>query len=228
VFEADESRRMRRRLNIAMLLPLLAAALLVLVFLRTMGHSAERLAGSNSVPPERLVVQIGRGTHVCQQILVPHDAASARFFVSTLGAGAKGPPFSMRLDDNGRTLATSRVAGGWTGDKLDFHFPTLTRTYLQARICVRDEGRGIVRFQGLATGQPTSTLVNGKPEYAAISIVFFRPGKSDAWSLLPTIAQRAGVLKGALAGGWSFWFAAALVLIAGAAAIALSLRGRRA
>jgi hypothetical protein len=207
---------------------LLAAALLVLVFLRTMGHSAERLAGSNSAPPQGLVVQIGRGTHVCQGILAPNDAASARFFVATPGASTKGPPLSMRLDDNGRTLATSRVAGGWTGDKLDFHFPTLSRTYLQARICVRDEGRGAVRFQGLATGQPTSTLVNGKPEYAVISIVFFRPGKSDAWSLLPTIAQRAGVLKGSLAGGWSFWFAAALVLSAGAAAIVVSLRGSRA
>jgi hypothetical protein len=228
VFEAVESRRMRRRLNIAMLLPLLAAALLVLVFVRTMSHGAERLAGSNSAPPQGLVVQIGRGTHVCQQILAPNDAASARFFVATLGAKATGPPLTMRLDDNGRTLATSHVAGGWTGDKLDFPFPTLTRTYLRARICVRNEGGGAVRFQGLATGQPTSTLVNGKPEYAVISIVFLRPGKSDAWSLLPTIAQRAGVLKGALAGGWSFWFAAALVLIAGAAAIVVSLRGRRA
>jgi hypothetical protein len=220
---------MRLRLNsLAMLLPLLAAALLVLVFVRTMGHRAERLAGSNSVPPQGLVVQIGRGTHVCQQILAPDDAASARFFVATLGPTVKGPPLSMRLDDNGRTLATSRVAGGWTGDKLDFHFPTLSRAYLQARICVRDEGRGAVRFQGLAIGQPTSTLVNGKPEYAAISIVFLRPGKSDAWSLLPTIARRAGVLKGALAGGWGFWFAAALVLMAGAGAIVLSLRGGRA
>lgn len=217
---------MRRRVkSLPMLLPLLAAALLVLAFLRTMGHSEERLAGSNSVPPQGLVVQIGPRTHVCQQILASRDAASAAFFVAALQR--KGPPLSMRLDNNGRTLATSRIAGGWTGDRIQFPFRTLSSTYLQARICVRNEGRSAVRFKGLATSQPTSTLVNGKPEYAVISIVLFRPGKSDAWSLLPTVAQRAGVLKGSLAGGWSFWLAAALVLVAGAAAIVVSLRGGR-
>lgn len=217
---------MRRRVkSLPMLLPLLAAALLLLVFLRTMGHSEERFAGSNSVPPQSYVVQIGARTHVCQQILAPRDAASAVFLAAPLRP--KGPPLSMRLDNNGRTLATSHIAAGWSGDRIPFPFRKLSSTYLQARICVRNEGRTLVRFQGLATAQPTSTLVNAKREYAVISIVFLRPGKSDAWSLLPTVAQRAGVLKGSLAGGWSFWLAAALALVAGATAIVVSLRGGR-
>jgi hypothetical protein len=45
--------------------------------------------------------------------------------------------------------------------------------------------------------------------------------------LLPTIAHRAGVLKGSLAGAWGFWVAAALVLLAGVAALALTLGGLR-
>ena|SRR5436305_1014123 len=217
---------MRRRSKfLPLLLPLLAAVLLLLVFARTMGHSAERLAGSDSVPPLALVVQIDRAARVCQQILAPRDAASAHFFVDS--RIRNGPPVSMRLDKDGRTLATSRIGGGWSGGSLRIPFPTLSRNYLGARICVRNEGRTPVRFIGLSTGQPTSTLVNGKPQYAEISIEFFRRGRSDAWSLLPTIAQRAGVLKGSLAGGWSFWFAIALVLVAGAGAIALSLRGVR-
>src|SRR2546423_9356083 len=217
---------MRRRVkSLPMLLPLLAAALLVLAFVRTMGHSEERLAGSNSVPPQSYVVQIGHRARVCQQILAPRDAASAVFLAAPVRP--KGPSLSMRLDNNGRTLATSHIAGGWSGDRIRLPFRKLSSTYLQARICLRNEGRTAVRFEGLATAQPTSTQVNGKPEYAVISIVFLRPGKSDAWSLLPTVAHRAGVLKGSLAGDWSFWFAAALVLLAGATAIVISLRGGR-
>jgi hypothetical protein len=208
-----------------LLLPLLIAVGLLVVFLHVMGHSGERLAGSNSVPPEGLVVQIGKTNTVCQQILAPHDAASLRFFVSPLASPT--PPLSLRLDKNGRTLATSHIAGGWTGSTISFPFPALSKTYVDARFCVRSEGRSAVRFTGLGTGAQTSTKVDGHPEFAVISAEFFRAGKGDAWSELPQIAQRAGVLKGSIAGGWSFWVAAALVLVAGAGAIALSLRGVR-
>jgi hypothetical protein len=205
-----------------LLLPLLVGALLLLAFVLTMSRSQTWLAGSNSVPTEGLVTQIGGGSQVCQSVIVPHDAASAQFFVGPPGRNA--PPMSKRIDKDGRTLATSRIRAGWSGKTIRFHFPTLSRSYPDARICLRDEGRAIVRFVGLSTGTPTSTLVDGKPELSTLSIVFFRPGTSDAWSLLPTIATRAGVLKGSLSGGWSLWFVAALVLVAGAAAILVSFR----
>src|SRR4051794_18426350 len=202
---------MRRRVKfLPLLLPLLAAALLVLAFVRTMGHSSDRFAGSNSVSRQGLVVQIGPGSRVCQQILAPRDAARLQVFVAPLAGG--GPPLRMRLDKDGRTLATSRIGAGWPGGTVRFPFPTLSGTYPEARFCIRDLGRRPLRFEGLATSVPTATLVDGKPEHAVISAVFFRPGQSDAWSLLPTIAHREGVLKGSLAGGWSLWFAAALVL----------------
>lgn len=208
-----------------LLVPALVAVVLVVVFLVVMGRSEDRLAGSNSVPPQGLVVQIGKTNRVCQQILAPRDAGSLRFFVSPLATPT--PPLSLRLDKAGRTLATSHLAGGWTGSTISFPFRKLSRTYVDARFCVRSEGRSAVRFVGLATGAPTSTQVDGHPEYAVISAEFFEPGKSDAWSRLPTIASRAGVLKGSLSGGWSFWLAAALVLVAGTGAIVLSLRGGR-
>jgi hypothetical protein len=197
----------------------------VLAFLRTMGHSTERLAYSNSVSRQGLVVQIRPRSRMCQQIVAARDAASARFFVAPLWR--KGPELSMRLDKGGRTLATSHINGGWTGGTVNFPFRQLSATYLDARICVKDVRGSPLRFEGLATGVPTSTLVDGKPELATISIEFFRPGASDAWGLLPTVAHREGVLKGALAGGWSFWLAAGLVLLAGGAAIAVSLQGIR-
>jgi hypothetical protein len=206
-----------------LLLPLLAAVVLLVLFVRAMSHSEPRLAGTNSVPTESPVIQLAPRSRVCQQIDAPATAASIQFYVAPLKA--KGPPLSMRLAKDGRTLATGRVAAGWNADTVRFHFPTLTEDSVESTVCVRNEGRSPARFVGLATGTPTSTLVDGKPEYAVIGAVFFRPGTSDVWSLLPTIAAREGVLKGSLSGGWSFWFAAFLVLLAGVTAVVLSLRG---
>ena len=209
--------------SLPLLLPLIVGALLVLAFVLNMSRSEARYAGSNSVPTEGLVVQIGPHSRVCQAVDVPSDAASAQFFVGPLGA--TGPAMSMRLvDGEGHPLASARIAGGWSGKTVRFHFPTLSKQYPQSHICVRDEGRVPIRFTGLSTGAPTSTLVDGKPELATLSIVFYRPGTSDTWSLLPTIAKREGMLKGSLSGGWSLWFAAALVLVGGIAAVVVSVR----
>src|SRR5207237_2769496 len=130
-----------------LLLPLLAAVLLVLAFLHTMGRQSERLAASDSVPRGGLVVQIAPRSRVCQQVLAPRDAASAYFFVAP--TAPTGPSLSMRLDKDGRTLATSRIAGGWTGRTISFPFLTLSRTYMDARICVRNQGLTPLRFEGL-------------------------------------------------------------------------------
>lgn len=211
--------------RLPLLLPLLALAVLAVVFVSTMGHEDERRAGTNSVNDQGLVVQVGGGSRVCQQTLVPRDAASARLPVAPIARG--GPPLSMTLVAGGRTIVTSRIARGWTGDELRFPFGKVARTHPGGTLCIRNEGRSALRFGGLSTGVPTSTLVDGKPEKAVITIEYFRSGKSDWWSLLPTIAHRAGILKGSLSGAWSFWFAAALVLIAGAVAVAVALRGAR-
>src|SRR4051794_14804574 len=131
---------MRRRVKfLPLLLPLLAAALLLLAFVRTMGHSADRFAGSNSVSRQGLVVQIGPGSRVCQQILAPRDAASLQLFVAPFTGG--GPPLRMRLDKDGHTLATSQIGARWPGSTIRFAFPTLSRTYPGARFCIRDLGR---------------------------------------------------------------------------------------
>jgi hypothetical protein len=210
-----------------LLVPLLVAAALLVAFLATMGRESPPLAASNSVPLQSLVVQLGRGSNVCQSILAPRGAGVAKLFVAPLDA-TQGPPMSMRLDDSGRTLRTSRIGGGWTGESVRFPFSTLTATYPAARICVRTKGRPEVRFTGFSNPPSTTTRVNGKHVPAVIGAEFFRPGKTDAWSLLPAIARRAGILKGSLAGAWSFWLAVALVLSGGAIALVVTVRGLRA
>ena len=209
--------------TLPLLLPVLAFGVCATVFLHTMGEAAPRVAGTDSVNPKGLVVQISEGSRVCQPTLLPRDAASVRLFVApTVGATS---PLSMTLLAGGRAVATSHLAAGWTGTRPRFDFPTLSRTVAAGTICIRNEGRTSVRFGGSSAGRPTATTVNGAPERALITVEFFRPGVSDWWSLLPTIAHRAGVLKGSLAGGWGFWLAVALALLAGAIACGVSMRG---
>jgi hypothetical protein len=212
----------RRHLKLLpLLIPLLALVLLALAFVRTMGHTGERLAASNSVKLQQPAVQINGGSLLCQPIVAPHDAASALVFAAP--TGPKGPPLTMTLSGGARTVATSHIAGGWTGGLARFSFPALGTTYAKATLCIRNGGAAPIAFSGLPVGVPTSTTVDGTPQQAVITIELFRPGVSTWWSLLPTIAHRAGVLKGSLSGAWGFWLAAALVLLAGAGALALTL-----
>ena len=214
---------MRRLLPL--LLPLVALALLALAFARTMDHTAERLAGSNSVKLQQPAIQIDASSRLCQPIVAPRDAASALVFVAP--TAPKGPPLTMTLTSGGRSLARSHIAGGWTGGTVRFAFPTLTTTSSKAMLCVRNEGAAPIAFSGLPTAELTSTTVDGTAQRAVITVEFFRPGVSNWWSMLPTIAHRAGILKGSLSGGWSFWLAAALVLLAGVGALTITLRGIR-
>ena len=217
---------MRRPLKLLpLVIPLIALVLLAAAFARTMDHTGERLAGSNSVKLQQPAIQIDGGSRLCQPIIAPRDAASALLFVAP--TGPKGPPLTMTVTGAGRMVATSHIAGGWTGGTARFAFPTLRSTYSPATICVRNDGAAPIAFSGLPIAAPTSTTVDGKPQQAVITVEFFRPGVSNWWSLLPTIAHRAGVLKGSLAGAWGFWLAAALVLLAGIGALALTLGGLR-
>jgi hypothetical protein len=216
----------RRHLKLLpLLIPLIALVLLALAFVRTMGHSGERLAGSNSVKLQQPAVQINGGSLLCQPIIAPRDAASALVFAAP--TGPKGPPLTMTLKGGGRTVATSRIAGGWTGGLARFAFPALPATYSKATLCIRNGGGAPIAFSGLPIGVPTATTVDGTAQQAVITVEFFRPGVSNWWSMLPTIAHRAGVLKGSLSGAWSFWLAAVLVLVAGVGALTLTLIGLR-
>src|SRR4051794_6912097 len=218
---------MRRVLKLLpLLIPLLALVLLAASFAGTMNHKAERLAASNSVKLQQPAVQATAGARLCQPILAPRDAASALFYVAP--TAPKGPPLTMTLTGGGRTLARSHIAGGWTGGLARFPFPTLTRTYDEATVCIRNEGGAPIAFSGLPTSTLTRTTVDGVQQKAVVTAQFFRPGTSTWWSLLPTIAHRVSVLKGSLAGAWAFWLAAALVLAAGVGALVITLRGLRA
>jgi hypothetical protein len=208
-----------------LLAPLIALVLLGAKFVRTMNHEHEQLAGSNSVRLLQPVIQIDPRARLCQPVLAPKDAATAQFY--TAPTGPTGPPLTMTLRGAHRTLARSHIAGGWLGGVARFHFPVLRTTYPEARICLTAGGRHPIAFSGLPIGAPTRTTVDGRAQRASITIQFFRQGKGNWWSILPTIAHRAGILRGSLAGAWGFWLAAALALLAGIGSLGIVLGGRR-
>lgn len=214
---------MRRRLPL--FVPLIVLVPLGVAFARTMAHDRERLAGSNSVKLARPVVQISGGSRLCQPIVAPRESASALLFAGL--TAPTGPPLTMTLTSGGRLLASSRMAGGWTGGLARFAFRTLERTYAHATICVRNDGAAPIAFSGVSSPVPTETTVDAVRQRARVTVELFRPGTSTWWSLLPAIAHRVGVLKGSLSGGWGFWLAAACALLAGAGSLALVLRGLR-
>jgi hypothetical protein len=214
----------RRIWLLAAAVPVIAFVLLAVSFVSTMGHKAERLAGSNSVKLQQPVIQVDPHSLLCQGILAPKDAASVLLFAAP--TAPKGPPLSMSLTArDGTRLASGHMAGGWTGGVARFSFARLAATHADAALCIRNQGAAPIAFGGLPA--KTSTTVDGQLQDGTITVQFFRPGTSSWWSLLPTIAHRAGVLKGSLAGAWSFWFAAALLLLAGAGSIALVARSGR-
>jgi hypothetical protein len=218
--------RVRPRLRLLVpAVPVIALVLLALSFGRTMNHTGERLAGGNSVKLQQPVVQVSAGGLLCQGILAPRDAASVLLFVAP--TAPTGPPLTMSLAArDGPRLAGGQMAGGWTGGVARFSFPRLRASYPDATLCVRNRGSDPVAFAGLPS--TTSATIDGALQNGTITVQFFRPGTSSWWSLLPTIAHRAGVIKGSLAGGWTFWLAAALLLLAGGGSIALMFRSARA
>jgi hypothetical protein len=218
-------RGFRRPALLLALVPITAIVLLGLAFGRTMAHTGERLAGSNSVKLQQPVVQSSGGQNVCQGVLLPRDAASALLFVAP--TKPMGPPLTLTIVAGKQTVARSPIAGGWTGGVARFAFARVARTYPDSRLCVHNGGRDPIAFGGLPSAAPTSTTVAGVPQHGTVTIEFFREGTSSWWSLLPTIAHRAGVLKGSLAGAWSFWLAAGLIVLAGVAALLITAREAR-
>ena len=207
-------------------IPVVAGLWLLLSFVGTMGHKAQRLAGTDSAVLVSPVVQIPGHGLLCQSTLVPKDATSVQLFV--VPAGRAGPALDLRFTDpGGRTITTGRIAAGWTGGAVTVPVTRVRRSEATGRMCVRNGGAEPLGISGLVS-QFLKASVNGAEQQAAVSILFYRDGSESWWSLLPTIAHRAGILKGAFAGGWSFWVALALLLAAAGVAVAVIARGARA
>jgi hypothetical protein len=222
--EEPNSEPRDRRWLLLYLVPLVVLVLLANSFVSNMGHSRQRLAGTNSVALQRPVIQISGGSLLCQSTLAPRDATSLQLFV--VPTGPAGPPLEVSISRNERELARGQLAGGWVGGDVFVPISRIPESAADGTICIRNKGLKPLGFSGVTT-EVLKALVDGRPQSAAITVLYFREGSESWWSLLPTIAHRAGVLKGALSGAWVFWLVVALVGAAGALGIATMVGGRR-
>ena len=208
------------------LLPLAVLVALAVAFVAHLGHSDARAAGGNSVPVQQPVVFVpGNGGELCQPTLLPHGAASVKLWVKR--TRQSGPPLDVEFTSGGTRIAGGHFDGDWGSDTVQIPIGVARRTYADAVMCVRNQGKPELGFMGIPSNFAT-VMVDGKPQPAAVTAQFFRKGESSWWSMLPAIAHRAGVLKGSLAGAWAFWAACALFAIAALIALAVAFRAGRA
>jgi hypothetical protein len=211
---------------LAWLVPLGALVYLAIAFGGTMGHSGARLAGSNSVVLQKPILQIPGGSLLCQATVAPKDAASVQLFV--VPAGPQGPPLDLTITDGaGRTISTGHMAGGWSGGVIKVPLARIRSSAADGKLCIRNRGRDALALGGVSS-QFLKALIDGKPQDAAITMLFFRDGSETWTSLLPTIGHRVGVLKGSVSGAWVFWLALVLVALAGVLSMAVMLRSSEA
>jgi hypothetical protein len=205
----------------------LAAVAVVLLALfaalaATLARSETRDAGHNSIRPISAVAQLERGDSVCQQSeIVPADTSAIEVVVGTMGA--PGPPLraDVTLESGGR-LGPGRVAGGYGDGKIAIPIPRLPYTAPGSKVCFTNEGRMTVQLIGVETPSG-GTVLNGEPKAALLTLAYRRAGEESMFALLPTIAHRLGIAKTTLAGSWTMWALAGIVLLASALALALVL-----
>ena len=187
-------------------------------------HTGERTAGTNSVTPQADVVRVEDRQTACQTTLLPARAAELQLWVKR--DEGYSPNITVTFTSQGKRVSGGRLNENWAGEFLRIPIDEARRTYADTVMCIRADGPKGFFLRGIPSQFLVSTL-DGAPTGAAIAVQFYREGDESWLGLLPTIAHRAGVLKGSLAGAWSFWTGVLCLLAVAALAFAIVLRGMR-
>jgi hypothetical protein len=166
----------------------------------------------------------GHGGELCQATLLPRGASAVQLWVKR--TRQSGPPLDVSVTSAGRELAHGHFDGNWGSDTVRVPIGEVPRTRPDAVMCVRNQGRPALGFMGIPSNFAT-LKADGKTLNAAVTVQFFRAGESSWWANLGTIAHRAGVLKGALAGAWVFWAAITLFAAVAVLSLIIAFSGRR-
>lgn len=217
------SRRSARSLA-PWLVPLLVLIAAVLGFFDTMRHTGERVAGTNSVTPQGTIFEVHDRQTACQATLLPKGARTVMLWVKR--EEGYSPRITLTFTSQGRRIAAGHLDENWAGDFVRIPIDRASRTYPDATMCIRADGPKGFWLSGIPSQFLIATL-DGQPQGTAIAVEFYRAGNESWWGILPTIAHRAGVLKGSLAGAWAFWAALVLLLVVAILAGTVVLRAAR-
>ena len=211
----------RRAIGIALGLTLGVLLLVVVVLLSQHGR---RLAGTNNIYDRFTVVRLVAGGDTCDhEEAIPAGTAFVRLAVDRGGMGA---PLTLTLRDTAhRVLATGRLAGGWSGARVDVPIPEVRRTLPNADVCIQAGGK--LWLRGYSAGDVAKgTDTNGKSSPDSIRLAYVRAGSESWWSILPAVAHRMGLDRGRIFdGAWMFLAWIALLLALAAVVTVAALRG---
>jgi hypothetical protein len=213
-------------MTLARLAAAAAVAVLVAGVALALGAEAPRLAGTNDLRAFHSVPIPARDA-LCQgPEIVPGDSARLRVFAS--GTGGSGPPLAVEIRDGSGTVSRGRIAPGYGDGGVTAEIELVGRTRVVDEVCVENRGEKVVALVGQPVPADQLPEVGGAPAEARLRLEWLRPGSESWLDLAPAVLHRYGLGKADALGSWTLWLAAALVLLAGFAALRLVLRGGRA
>jgi len=202
----------------------LALGVLLLVVVVLLSQHGRRLAGTNNIYDRYTVVRLAAGGETCDhEETIPAGTAFVRLTVDPAGMGA---PLTVQLRDaSDRVLARGRLAGGWSGQRVDIPVPEVRRTLPDANVCIAAAGK--LWLRGYSAGDVRKgTDTNGKSSPDSIRLAYVRAGSETWWSILPAVAHRMGLDRGRLFDGtWMFLAWVALLLALAAVVTVAAVRG---
>jgi hypothetical protein len=207
----------------AVLLVALGLALVVLT------REDTRLAGTNSVRPDTLMVTLRPGDPpVCQtNVLVPRDTGGVRALARTSDHSRPTIKATLR-DSRGRLLRTAGASAA-NGSEPVLEFSPVEQTVSGVTLCLRAHGGQVA-----IAGQPdpfadnVSALRLGRNELGAdLSVDFVERGERSLLNEVPAVFHRASLFRPGWVGAWTFYALAVLALgLVLAAILVVALPGR--
>lgn len=166
------------------------------------------------------------GQQACMdQVLFDRDSEVAQFS-ATAPAGRPGGPFEVSVqDDQGRTLARSPVAAGWSGTQR-FRVPLgLGDRELMGRFCVRNTGEERLTLVGQNNDRSRSrpeVRIDDTGTPVELPLTLLRSERSSLLARVPDVLAHASTLKPL--GPWFVWLLMAAAFVGVPAALAVALR----
>lgn len=197
----------------------LAACLLAIV-LWALAESGPRLQGSNGVLPQIFAVSLDPGQRACAaRQTVPAGARGVAVVLATYGR----PSATIGLDATagGKKLFTGQ--GSFRQGEAAVEISPAPRAVTAATLCVTNLSSGTIGLGGLSG--LGSILIDGKRSDSAITVLYPVSNKRSWLDQATVVAERFSHVRWAPFGAATLWFALLLALVAGGAAVVVTIRG---
>ena len=183
---------------------------LLVVGIAQLSQSTVRLAGTNSVPLVKPVLNVQAGQTACQgNEALPPRSASLRFFGAWRGSSA--PRNLVRLKDASRRTVYVTQARARTAGVLEAQIPAYAAPARAGTWCITNRSTRALLLSGTETPYGNVTVAVRRLS-VAVTLLYYLPNRRSAWSMLHIIAGR--LANAHFASSAVFWLVLALVVLA--------------